>query len=243
LQETATTGDRSTCNSEDPIPLREQNNQSNPVVTSTSDSRDPRNGTVTLGCTTANAHSSPGRVEGVGHPIGLVSQISPAASGSHAPQTGPSYQESSTRGDENWETHETFSLADDASVNVGRPPNLAQSPSVSSGYHVEDGIFEHGSAYQNLFQSLRSQVFRTAQFELEPLDAGLRLRSGISPGYGGTNNFPATDGGGEIYAYKPAADFQTFELPLTQEYLLWKAWTEEVSIWVCPQKSKRVTLD
>jgi hypothetical protein len=231
------------CNSEDPIPLREQNNQSNPVVTSTGDSRDQRNSTVTLGCTTATAHPSPGCVEGVGQPADLVPQISPAASGSHAPQTGPSYLESPKRGDENWATHETFSLADNASVNVRMPPNLAQSPSISSGYHVEDGIFEHGSAYQNLFQSLRSQVFRTAQFESETLDEGLRLRSDISPGHGGTNIPPAADGGGEIYAYKHVAGFRTFELPLTQEYLLWKAWTEEVSIWVCPQKSKRVTLD
>jgi hypothetical protein len=230
-------------NFEDPIPLREQNKQSNPVVTSPSDSRDQSNGIVTSGCTTATAHSNPGCVEGVGRPNDLVPQISPAASGSHAHHTGPSYLDSQTRGDEDWTAHETFSLVGDASVNVGRPSNIAQSPSVSSGYHVEDGIFGHGSAYQNLFQSLRSQVFRTAQFESETLDEGLRVRSGNSSGFDGTNSFPAADGGGEIHAYKRATGFQAFELPLTQEYLLWKAWTEEVSIWVCPQNPERVTLD
>ena len=38
--------------------------------------------------------------------------------------------------------------------------------STPSGHHAEDDVFDTGSVYQALFRSLRSRVFRTAQFEL-----------------------------------------------------------------------------
>ena len=232
MEETEATDDRSMDNSGDPTPLCQRSAQSNPAVISTGDSRDERSGAIALGCTTATTHSSPGCVEDVGQLTDLPPQISPAPRESHAHQTEAPYFDSTMRGGENWGTGETASVAVDSSVIVGRLPNQILSPSISSGYHVEDGIFEHGSAYRNLFQSLRSQVFRTAQFESKALDESLRLRSESPPGRDSTNGIPAADGGGEIYAYKHAASFQTFELQLTQEYLLWKAWTEEVSIWV-----------
>jgi len=243
LGETEAADDGQVCHSENPAPLCQQNNNLRTVVSSIGAEQGGRDDGIDLGCTTSTVNFSPGFAEGVGRSTDLAPGISSAVSGSQAHQSGPSCLESPTRDDEDWTTHGTIPLANDASVNIGRLPNHALSPSISSGYHIEDGIFEHGSAYQNLFQSLRSQVFRTAQFESETLDENLRWRSGDLSGHDNANSFPAADGEGGIYTYKHAAEFQTFELPLTQEYLLWKAWTEEVSIWVRPQNPERVALD
>jgi hypothetical protein len=183
----------------------------------------------------------PEPIESAGQTTDLVPHNS--AIRSHAQGNESSRFESPIRGDENWTINETSSINDHASVNFATLPNHILSPSVSSGYHVEDGIFEPGSAYQNLFQSLRSQVFRTAQSELVTLDESLRPRSGNPSDTGRTRSFPLVEGGGSVYAYRHDAVLQTFELQPAQEYLLWKAWTEEVSIWVRFRDDELITLD
>jgi hypothetical protein len=228
--------------SEDPIPLRQHNNRSNTVVFSAGDSQNERNGAIALGCT-STAHSSPRCIRDVGQSTDLTSQKSPVASQTHAQQTGLSHFESPMQGGENWAPNETISPIDDASAHFERLTNHALSPSISPGYPVEDGIFERGSAYQNLFQSLRSQVFRTAQSELETLGDGLRPRSGNLLTHVDANISSAGEGGRDIYSHNHAAVSPPFELLPTQEYLLWKAWTEEVSIWVCSQDPEGVTPD
>jgi hypothetical protein len=225
-------------NSEDPVPLRQQDNQSNSAVPSTEDSHNERTGAIALGCI-STAHSSPRCIRDVGQSTDLAPQRSPVASQTHAQQTGPSHFESPMQGGDNWATNETTSLTDDASAHFESLTNHPLSPSISPGYYAEDGIFEHGSAYQNLFQSLRSQVFRTAQSELEILDEGLRLESRNPSGHDGFNSFSAAERGGDLYAYRHAGVSKTFELQPTQEYFLSRAWTEEVSIWVSPQDPER----
>lgn len=136
--------------------------------------------------------------------------------------------------DEAWTAQDMSSFAEMVPMDIEMLPNQVISPSVSSGYCIEDGIFEPGSAYQNLFQSLRSHIFRTAQTENEFAE-----RNRISGG--GQIQIPAsatiTFGDSAVAdgsrSHESATDARPFELPPAQEYLLWKAWTEEVSIWVC----------
>lgn len=224
IQGTEVTADRSTCNSGDqtPTPLSQRNNRSSGVNTSTAVVQDEENGDIDLGCT---RQLSPRFDENAGQSIDLVPHMSSAASEPHAQQVGQSSFESPARGGQDWTSNEMTSLTDDASVNFGRLPTHVLSPSVSSGYQIEDGIFEPGSAYQNLFQSLRSQVFRTAQFELEAPNENITSRNLNLSGHDTTHSLAAA-------VYEHDAATQTFELQPTQEYLLWKAWTEEVSIWV-----------
>lgn len=137
--------------------------------------------------------------------------------------------------DETWTAQDMSSLGGMAPMDIGMMPEHVVSPSVSSSYNLEDGIFEPGSAYQNLFQSLRSHVFRTAQFESEAPHRGLALSSSWNPSVTSDGNTPGvqtTDTAGRTVNSSNSAESETFELPPTQEYLLWKAWTEEVSIWL-----------
>lgn len=221
-EETEVTADRPKCNSGDQPPLSQQNNRSSGADASTAAVLSEENGDIDLGCT---RQITPDFDENAGQPTDLVPHFSSAASEPHAQQIGPACFESPARGGQDWTSNEMASLTDDASVNFGRLPTHVLSPSVSSGYHAEDGIFEPGSAYQNLFQSLRSQVFRTAQFELETPHESNSSRNLDHSSYSGTHSFAAA-----VYEHNAAA--QNFELGPIQEYLLWKAWTEEVSIWV-----------
>jgi hypothetical protein len=137
---------------------------------------------------------------------------------------------------ETWTAQGEYSLAEIAPTNLGTLPNHVLSPSVSSSYNLEDGIFEPGSAYQNLFQSLRSHVFRTAQAENVELDKRYALASGwnVSAGiHSDTFAHRLPETAGDTAGSGNVEGTETFELPPAQEYLLWKAWTEEVSIWVC----------
>ena len=172
---------------------------------------------------------NPGFDENAGHSADLTHQVTSTANEPHTQQIGSSCFESPATGGHDWANTEINSLTGDVPVHFGSLPTHVLSPSVSSGYHAEDGIFEPGSAYQNLFQSLRSQVFRTAQFEIETPHEGIPSRNLNSSGHDRAYSFPAA---GDTYAHKHDTATQTFELQPAQEYILWKAWTEEVSIWV-----------
>ena len=121
-------------------------------------------------------------------------------------------------------------------MNMEMLPDHVLSPSISSSHNLEDGIFEPGSAYQNLFQSLRSHVFRTAQTENDPSAKpqapayGLGFIPASHSGTSGDRSTAITQG---TARNGNAKNVREFELPPAQEYLLWKAWTEEVSVWVC----------
>ncbi|TLD05663.1 C6 transcription factor [Venturia nashicola] len=150
--------------------------------------------------------------------------------------------------DEAWNTQDMSSLAGMVHMDMEMLPNHVISPSVSSGYCIEDGIFEPGSAYQNLFQSLRSHIFRTAQTDQELTESHRISGSGqnhnpasTAIAFGGLTRTIA-DGSP---SHNNATGAHSFELPPAQEYLLWKAWTEEVSIWMfsCSPKAWRRHLD
>lgn len=143
--------------------------------------------------------------------------------------------------DDGWANQDVSSLTDIAPTSIGMLPNHVLSPSVSSGYYIEDGIFEPGSTYQNLFQSLRSHIFRTAEFE-NGTTAGGNASGGepsrfiASPS--NTFGIQAVEVTRDSSSRDNIAEPQGFQLPPAQEYLLWKAWTEEISIWVCDLNSK-----
>jgi hypothetical protein len=143
---------------------------------------------------------------------------------------------SSPQANETWNAQSVFSPGDIAPMNNGMRSDHVISPSVSSSYNLEDGIFEPGSAYQNLFQSLRSHVFRTAQNEN---DAPEKLHAPAPRWNTGATSHSSTLGDGQsgfavsVVGSGIVADVKEFELSPAQEYLLWKAWTEEVCIWVC----------
>jgi len=142
---------------------------------------------------------------------------------------------SPSQADEPWTAQNISSLGEVAPVNIGMLPDHVLSPSVSSSYNLEDGIFEPGSAYQNLFQSLRSHVFRTAQIENDAPEASYVSSSRWNPNaasHSDTLDDRPNEIAGHATRNSDAVDIPTFELPPAQEYLLWKAWTEEVSIWV-----------
>lgn len=152
----------------------------------------------------------------------------------HMNRTGEAYASPSQAG-EPWTAQNISSLGEVAPVNIGMLPDHVLSPSVSSSYNLEDGIFEPGSAYQNLFQSLRSHVFRTAQIENDAPEATYVSSSRWNPiaaSHNDTLDNRPNGIAGHATRSSDAADVPTFELPPAQEYLLWKAWTEEVSIWV-----------
>lgn len=164
----------------------------------------------------------------------VTQQASPLADEEHIPANFASPMQSG----ETWSAQDMSSLANFPPMNAGSLPDNGLSPSVSSGYCVEDGIFEPGSAYQNLFQSLRSHVFRTAQFEYDQSHRNISSDQGRNaPGRNAIDlyNIP-TDDSGNAYASGDVENRRAFELQPAQEYLLWKAWTEEVSIWVCPSR-------
>jgi len=134
-----------------------------------------------------------------------------------------------------WNAQSVFSPGDNVPVNISTRPDHVISPSVSSSYNLEDGIFEPGSAYQNLFQSLRSHVFRTAQIENdapEKIHTPAPRWNAIAAGHRDTLGDRQSGLAGAVVGSGNAAVVQEFELSPAQEYLLWKAWTEEVSIWV-----------
>ena len=137
--------------------------------------------------------------------------------------------------DETWTAQDMSSLGEITSLDMAMLPEHVLSPSISSSYNVEDGIFEPGSAYQNLFQSLRSHVFRTAQIESdasENIQAPFSRRNPIAPGHSDAFGDRLNGIAGSAGRNSNTSNAQVFELPPAQEYLLWKAWTEEVSIWV-----------
>lgn len=137
--------------------------------------------------------------------------------------------------DETWTAQDISSFGDITSMDMAMLPDHVLSPSISSSYNLEDGIFEPGSAYQNLFQSLRSHVFRTAQIEnnvSENSHASGHMRSPLTAGRSDAFVARSTGTTGSTARNGNTLHAQKFELPLAQEYLLWKAWTEEVSIWV-----------
>ena len=140
-----------------------------------------------------------------------------------------------SQADETWTAQDMSSLGEITSLDMAMLPEHVLSPSISSSYNVEDGIFEPGSAYQNLFQSLRSHVFRTAQIESdasENIQAPLSRRNIITPGHSDAFGDRLNGIAGSAGRNSNTSNAQVFELPPAQEYLLWKAWTEEVSIWV-----------
>lgn len=140
-----------------------------------------------------------------------------------------------SQADEAWIAQDVSSLGEITSLDMAMLPDHVLSPSISSSYNLEDGIFEPGSAYQNLFQSLRSQVFRTAQIESDGSRRGHTSTSKRNPIVAGDRDaFGAQSTGiaGSTTRNGNTTNAQEFELPPAQEYLLWKAWTEEVSIWV-----------
>ena len=138
--------------------------------------------------------------------------------------------------DETWAAQNTTSFGGITSMDMAMLPDHVLSPSISSSYNLEDGIFEPGSAYQNLFQSLRSHVFRTAQIEndasakLQAPARGLDFVAAKQSDTSGDRSTAITQGNARN---GNATNVRAFELPPAQEYLLWKAWTEEVSVWVC----------
>jgi hypothetical protein len=141
-----------------------------------------------------------------------------------------------SQADETWTAQDVSSLGEIASFDMATMPDHVLSPSISSSYNLEDGIFEPGSAYQNLFQSLRSHVFRTAQIESVTSaysHAPVSRRNQIAPSHSNTFGDRSTGTAGSPSRNGIARNEQEFVLPPAQEYLLWKAWTEEVSIWVC----------
>jgi hypothetical protein len=141
-----------------------------------------------------------------------------------------------SQADETWTVPDVSSLGEIASLDMATLPDHVLSPSISSSYNLEDGIFEPGSAYQNLFQSLRSHVFRTAQIESltsEYSHAQVSRRNLIAPGRSNSFGDRSTGTAGSTARDDITAKEQELVLPPAQEYLLWKAWTEEVSIWVC----------
>jgi hypothetical protein len=141
-----------------------------------------------------------------------------------------------SQADDTWAAQDVSSLGEIASLDMATLPDHVLSPSISSSYNLEDGIFEPGSAYQNLFQSLRSHVFRTAQIESVTSaysHAPISRRNQIAPGHSNTFGDRSTGTAGSPSRSSITRNEQEFVLPPAQEYLLWKAWTEEVSIWVC----------
>lgn len=137
--------------------------------------------------------------------------------------------------DNSWTAQEMQSFANFPPIDGGLLPDNVISPSVSSGYHIEDGIFEPGSAYQNLFQSLRSHIFRTAQFEIDQSHRDYAMgrdRNKLARNAGGLNNTLAVSQPNNDIESGDGAETPSFELRPAQEYLLWKAWTEEVSLWL-----------
>lgn len=137
--------------------------------------------------------------------------------------------------DETWTAQDISSYGDVTSMDMAMLPDHVLSPSISSSYNLEDGIFEPGSAYQNLFQSLRSHVFRTAQIEnnlSENSHASVHGRNPLTAGRSDAFVARSTETTGSTARNGSTLNAQEFELPPAQEYLLWKAWTEEVSIWV-----------
>ena len=138
--------------------------------------------------------------------------------------------------DETWNAQDMSSLGEITSLDMAMLPEHVLSPSISSSYNLEDGIFEPGSAYQNLFQSLRTHVFRTAQIESDTSQnnqASVSRRNPIAPGHSDAFGSQSTAITGCAARNDNTTNVQGFELLPAQEYLLWKAWTEEVSIWVC----------
>jgi len=168
---------------------------------------------------------------------GTVLQDSPTSVGNHVQvcRAKEAYT-SSPQADETWTVQEASLICDIAPLTVGVLPDHVLSPSASSSYNLEDGIFEPGSAYQNLFQSLRSHVFRTAQIENDTSERShvptSRWDASAARHSDTLHDQPTRISGGATRS-SDAADARTFELPPAQEYLLWKAWTEEVSVWVC----------
>lgn len=134
-----------------------------------------------------------------------------------------------------WTAQDMSSLGEITSIEMAMLPDHVLSPSISSSHNLEDGIFEPGSAYQNLFQSLRSHVFRTAQIENDASEnshAPVYRPSPIAASHSDTFGERSTRIAGRTTRNGNSLNAQEFELPPAQEYLLWKAWTEEVSIWV-----------
>ena len=165
---------------------------------------------------------------------GIVLQASPTSAEHDVPVEEAYNLPSHT--DETWTAQDMSSLGEITSLDMAMLPDHVLSPSISSSYNLEDGIFEPGSAYQNLFQSLRSHVFRTAQIESDASEnnqASVARRVPVAPGHNDASGGRSTDIAGNAVRNGNTTNAQEFELPPAQEYLLWKAWTEEVSIWVC----------
>lgn len=112
-------------------------------------------------------------------------------------------------------------------------PAPGKSPSVASSGFLEDGIFEPGSTYQTLHQTLRSHVFRTAYSTPIPLhhelpDLEVSAQSVSSESVHATQSLLARETSPSV----DGTNTPDFELDAALEFKLWKAWTEEVSNWV-----------
>lgn len=128
-------------------------------------------------------------------------------------------------------------LSSNHATGINHISNQVVSPSVSY-----DGIFEPGSTYADLFHELRSHVFRTAahpepvSFDGNATEAPDAAASACYPME--DHNMMTSDVVGECQGVGQDDGTQNFDLPPAQEYILWKAWTEEVSTWVCQTRSR-----
>lgn len=115
-----------------------------------------------------------------------------------------------------------------------REPEFQLSPETTT----DDGIFLPGSRYQALHNTLRNQVFLTAQ-SAEPSREASPSRNELS-------SFECSD---QNIANQPPGSFTlggaagsevisdaNIVLTAHQEYILWKNWVDEISAWVSQPK-------
>lgn len=136
---------------------------------------------------------------------------------------------------ESWSAHEMRSFVENPHLDLSQLPEHMLSPSISSGYQNEDGVFEPGSRYRDLFKELRNQVIKTAHFDSAPENE----RTSMVREREASATYPV-----ETYSFQhsgvpdshgmngESSTLPSFKLQPAQEFLLWKAWTEEVSGWV-----------
>lgn len=129
--------------------------------------------------------------------------------------------------------HQRSPLSNNPVMGVNQMSHQVVSPSVSY-----DGIFEPGSTYADLFHELRSHVFRTAA---HPEPSSFDGNNSVMPNAGASASYSMSEYGVTTSDITPQRHGEgqdesttSFDLPPAQEYVLWKAWTEEVSSWVCP---------
>jgi hypothetical protein len=114
-------------------------------------------------------------------------------------------------------------------------PTMDHTPaSLSSG----DGVFEPGSTYQTLYRTLRSHVFRTARSAQQSAANSPHIPTGHDE-TGDITRHDIAGAADKLSTLGPDAVpddggpvTPDLELEPIQDYLLWKAWTDEVSGWV-----------